>query len=86
MLYAAKPNPNIRAVLDAIGIESGAWIETNEFETILQFVTRTSVRDVNSAEQAAVYVFDRWQADYLMRFFDTQGHIVADLEWIDLDL
>ncbi len=86
MFYAAKPNSNVRSVLDAIGIEHNAWIETNEYETVLQFVTRTSIRDVRSAEHANVYVFDRWQADYIMSFLSTQHHINADVEWVDLAL
>ncbi len=86
MFYAAKPNPNIRSVLDAIGIEHDAWIETTEYETVLQFVTRTSIRDVTSAEHATVYVFDRWQAAYIISFLSTQDHIDVDVEWVDLDL
>ncbi|WP_066592576.1 hypothetical protein [Sphingomonas pruni] len=86
MIYAAKPNPNMRSVLGAIGVSEEAWIETNEFEAVLQFVTRTSIRDVNSAAHATVYVFDHHQADYLMRFFHTQEHIDADVKWVDLGL
>jgi hypothetical protein len=86
MIYAAKPNPNVRSVLDAIGVENDAWIETNELETVLQFVTRTSIRNVNSAEHATVYVFDARQADYLLRFFNTQDHVDTDIAHVDLGL
>lgn len=86
IIYAAKPNPNIRSVLDAIGVSHADWVQTTEFETVLQFVTRTSIRDVGSAAHATVYVFDRWQAQYLMTFFTSQAHIDADIEWIDLGL
>lgn len=86
MIYAAKPNPNVRSVLDAIGVSHADWVQTAEFETVLQFVTRTSIRDVGSAAHATVYVFDRWQAQYLMTFFASQAHIDADIEWIDLGL
>lgn len=86
MIYAAKPNPNMRSILQAIGVGDEHWIETNEFETVLQFVTRTSIRDVGSSADATVYVFDRYQAEYLMRFFRTQIHIDADIQWVDLGL
>lgn len=86
MIYAAKPNPNIRSVLDAIGVSHADWMQTVEFETVLQFVTRTSIRDVSNAAHATVYVFDRWQADYLMAFFGSQDHIDADVEHVYLGL
>lgn len=86
MLYAAKPSPNVRAILEALGVEGEEWIATNEWETILQFVTRTSIRDVTSAEAAVVYVYDKAQAEYLLRFFDTQTHIQAEAEFVDLGL
>ena len=86
MIYAAKPNPSIRAILSAIGVDHHAWVESTEYETVLQFVTRTSIREASSGEHATVFVFDRWQAEYLMAYFRTQDHINAESKWIDLGL
>jgi hypothetical protein len=86
MIYAAKPNQNVRAVLRAFGIDPACWVSTNEYETVLQFVTRTSLRDVASAAPVTIYVYDRDQADYLMEFLDRQPHVTAECEFIDLNL
>lgn len=86
MIYAVKPSENVRSVIRAIGVTEDEWISTNERETILQLVTRCSIRDVASAEPATVYVFDKDQADYLMAFFAKQAHIDATIEFVDLAL
>lgn len=86
MIYAAKPSQHVREVLACLGMSDEEWTISNEQEVILQFVTRTSIRDVASEKHAVVYVFDRTQADYLMEFFETQPHIEADCERIDLNL
>ena len=86
MIYAAKPSNDLSEVILAVGISDDDWIETNELETILQFVTRTSIRDPESKEAVRLYVFDEDQAHYLMRFFSKQPHVCATVDWIDLDL
>lgn len=86
MMYATKPSPSVGSVLDALGVEQQDWIESEEYETILQFVTRTSVRDVSSREHVYIYVFDRDQAKYLMRFFEAQPHIYPECRHVDLGL
>ena len=84
--FAAKPNPNVRAVLAAIGLTQDDWIISHEHETILQFVTRTSLRDVESDHDVIVDVYAKDQAQYLKSFFDAQPHISATLQFLDLDL
>ncbi len=86
MIYAAKPNQEVRGILRALDVDPIFWTQTAEFETILQFVTRTSIRDVASEATARVYVYSRDQAEYLKRFFDLQSHIDSDVAFIDLDL
>lgn len=86
MIYAAKPSKNVKSVLRAVSVTEDEWISTNEREAILQFVTRTSIRDVASADRATVYVFDKDQADYLMAFFAQQPHMRAASEFVDLGL
>ncbi len=86
MIYAAKPNQQVRGILRALDVDPIFWTQTAEFETILQFVTRTSIRDVASEATATVYVYSRDQAEYLKRFFDGQPHMLCDIAFIDLDL
>jgi hypothetical protein len=86
MIYASKPSKAHKAVLEALGCTEQDWIETNEYETVLQFLTRTSVRDITTGGTTNLYVLSRDQADYLMAFFDAQPHISAHLHHIDLVL
>jgi hypothetical protein len=86
MIYAAKPNQNVRSVLRLLGVDPAFWTQTAEYETILQFLTRTSIRNVASGVTAAIYVYSLDQAEYLKRFFDSQPHITSEIEFIDLDL
>jgi hypothetical protein len=86
MIYAAKANPNVRSIIKAIGVTEADWVASNEHETILQFVTRTSLRDITSSRPVLIDVYAEDQADYLKEFFDTQPHISTALEFVDLDL
>ena len=86
IFFAAKPNPNVRSILSAVGVKDDDWIASNEHETILQFVTRTSIRDVASNAAVVIDVFSEDQATYLKSFFDDQPHISATVEYVDLDL
>lgn len=56
MIYSARPSDNVRAVLGSVGVTPEEWTATTEWETILQFVTRTSIRDVASGAETTVYV------------------------------
>lgn len=86
MIYSARPSDNVRAVLGTVGVTPEEWMATTEWEAILQFVTRTSIRDVASADEATVYVFDRQQADFLLSYFASQPHMVARGKYVDLAL
>ncbi len=84
MIYAAKPCENLRALLRLFKINPPLWTRSVEFETILQFATRTSVRDPDSTAPVSLWVFDREQALYLKEYFDTQPHIVASMVHVPL--
>lgn len=75
IIYAAKPSQNLRSLLGLFRIDTRLWTESVEHETVLQFVTRTSIRDPQSTEPVSLYVFDRAQADYLRNYFDAQPHL-----------
>lgn len=86
IFYAAKPSREIEQAIRGLGSNADQWVATNEYETILQFLTRTSVRDVSSTADVTLHVFNRDQARYLKAFFDAQPHITCTLEKVDLDL
>ena len=86
MIYSARPSDNVRAVLGSVGVTPEEWTATTEWEAILQFVTRTSIRDVASGAEATVYVFDRQQADFLLSYFASQPHMIARGKYVDLGL
>lgn len=86
MIYAAKPSSNLRSLLIACDIDPALWTRSVEHETILQFVTRTSVRDPNSTAPVHLYVFDRTQAEYLLEYFATLSHVSATMAHIPLEV
>lgn len=86
MIYAAKPSPNLRSLLKACGMDPALWTRSVEHETILQFVTRTSVRDPDSTAPVHLYVFDRAQAEYLLEYFAALSHVSANISYVALDV
>jgi hypothetical protein len=86
IIYSAKPCPNLIGLLKVFGIEPEEWTRSIEHEAILQFVTRTSVRDPNNATTVRLWVFDSGQAQYLKDYFDGLAHVTATILCADLDL
>lgn len=84
MIYAAKPCRNLLSLLKLLGISPHLWTQSIEFETILQFATRTSVRDPDSTMPVSLWVFDREQALHLEKYFAAQPHITASLVHVPL--
>ncbi|MEQ1538699.1 MAG: hypothetical protein ABL928_07220 [Sphingorhabdus sp.] len=82
IIYAAKPCANLRSLLNACDIEPESWTESVECETILQFVTRTSVRDPYSTASVSLWVFDRWQAEYLYEYFEQLPYTEPSLQCV----
>lgn len=78
-IYSAKPSANLRSLLSALGIDTETWTRSVEFETILQFMTRTSVRSPTNSTPVELWVFDREQAGYLKDYFDTLPHTTATM-------
>lgn len=60
-IYSAKPAPNLINLLNALDIPADDWTRSVEHETILQFMTRTSLRDANNCSPVHLWVFDRAQ-------------------------
>jgi hypothetical protein len=86
MIFSAKPSANMRSLLSALGIENEAWTRSVEFETILQFMTRTSVRDPVNSTPVELWVFDREQAAYLRDYFNDLGHVAVKMCRASLEL
>ncbi len=85
-IYCAKPSAETRAVMNLLGVEADVWTHSNEFEPILQFMARTSVRDPQSTETVTLTVYDRDQADYLGRYFRDQPHCDVEVERVELPM
>lgn len=86
MIYTAKPDNMYRMVIEALGTTSAKWIASNEYETILQFVSRICLRDANSSKSSLIFVYDRNQAYYLKNYFENQSHINVQCDFIPINL
>ena len=84
IIYAAKPCQNLLSLLKVLGISPQVWTRSVEFEAVLQFATRTSVRDPKSTMPVSLWVFDREQALYLKEYFDAQPHITTSMIQVPL--
>lgn len=84
IIYAAKPCANLRSLLELLGIDSDHWTRSVEFEAVLQFVTRTSIRNPNSTAPVSLWVFDRGQAMYLKEYFDALPHVTTSVQRVPL--
>jgi hypothetical protein len=85
-IYTVKPDADQRRVYELLGVDPAYYTETNERETILQFMCRTSVRDPQNTSDVDLFVYDKAQADYLLRYFerDARGYAVASTVLHDL--
>lgn len=84
MIYAAKPAPNLQNLLNTLGIETDAWTRSTECETILQFATRTSVRDPLNTQPIHLYVFDKDQAAYVADYFAELPYTETDVSKVEV--
>lgn len=82
-IYSAKPSPNLISLLKLLGVKPDAWTRSVEHETILQFVTRTSIRDAGNSSPVQLWVFDRAQALYLKEYFDGLDYVTATMTLVE---
>jgi hypothetical protein len=83
-IYTSKPHEHERRILAALGVDPQAVIESREFDTIYQFIARTSVRDAASDRPVTAFVYDRVQAEALAKAFASRSGLEVELELIDL--
>lgn len=79
-IYCAKPSAETRAVMSLLGVDAEIWTHSQEFEPILQFMCRTSVRDPLSTDTVTLTVYDKDQASYLAKYFGDQPYCDVELE------
>lgn len=85
-IYSAKPSEETRAVMEFMNVPATAWTHSHEFEAILQFACRTSIRDPQSDKAVTLTVYDKEQADYLATYFRAQPHCVVEVAHVDLGI
>lgn len=85
-IYSAKPSSNMRSFLSSLSIDAQAWTSSVEYEVILQFMTRTSVRATDDDRPVDLWVFDRDQAKYLKDYFDGLPHTQATMECVSTSI
>ncbi|MES3048098.1 hypothetical protein [Sphingomonas faeni] len=85
-IYCAKPSAETRAVMTLLGVEPEVWTHSQEFEPILQFVCRTSIREPQSTETVTFAVYDKDQASYLASYFADQPYCDVEVEHISLSI
>jgi hypothetical protein len=82
MIYSAKPSPHLVALLKMLNVPIELWAASVEHETILQFMSRTSVRDKDNSSPVHLWVFDRDQALYLKEHFDSLDYVSATMQLV----
>lgn len=85
IIFAGNPSTQIEGLLAFLGIDKKSWQASVEHETILQFVTRTSIRDAHSSADVTFTVFDRDDADYVANYLRGLGHDVSVI-YVDLGI
>jgi hypothetical protein len=85
-IYTVKPSPKVEGLLKTHSVTADDWTQTNEHEVLLQFITRTSLRDPASAETVDLYVYDREQAAYIAERIGCLPHVDLHESKIDLGL
>lgn len=83
IIYSAKASSAQASLLKVLQIEREAWEQSIEHETILQFVTRTSIRDADNCSPVHLWVFDRAQALYLKDYFDGLDYVTASVALVE---
>lgn len=84
MIYTSKPDASDRMVMGLIGVEPESVIETREYEVLVQFACRTSIRDAASTDTVDLYVYDEVQAKHLAAYFASTGYCIPSLQLHDL--
>lgn len=85
-LYTVKADNPLRTIYHVLGVDPHQHTVSSEYEVILQFMCRTSIRNPDDGRDVHLTVYDRAQAAYLLDYFDRdpRGYVSASLELHDL--
>lgn len=83
IIYSAKACPNLVSLLKVLNIDRSAWERSVEHEAILQFATRTSVREAGNSSPVHIWVFDIEQALYLKEYFEGLPYVTATMAHVE---
>jgi hypothetical protein len=72
----------ISVVRQVCGMTAQELVDWREYNSLYQFVMRSALRDFDSAEPVAIYVFSRAQAEYLQRRL---GGVIHKVEGVVVD-
>ena len=87
IIYSAKPSAQEQRMIDLFEIDVDEVIRARELETIIQFVTRTSIREPDDARTCEFDVYDAGQAADLKAYLDGLDiGLVVTLAYIDLGI
>ena len=86
ILYAAKPSPHERLILDQLGVSADDVIRAREHEDVIQIAMRTSLRDPASAASVTINVYDAVQADVLARYLRSHYPFSVTVESVDVGI
>ena len=83
MIYSAKPSTHLISLLKMLQVPVEKWAQSVEHEAVLQFMSRTSVRNRGNTSPVHMWVYDRDQALYLKEHFDGLRHVTATMQWVE---
>lgn len=87
IIYKSKPSTDEEAVLNKFNITKQELIRAREIETIIQFVTRTSIREADDSRTCEFDVYDIDQAEALKAYLDSLGiGLAVSIRHIDLSI
>jgi hypothetical protein len=87
IIFSAKPDKQEQKIIGEFGIGIDEIIKARELETIIQFVTRTSIRTPHDTRTCEFDVYDETQATDLKSYLDGLGiGLDVQLEHINLGI
>ena len=86
MAYSAKPSNDEIGVLKHFGIDFAQVQRSREYEDIIQFALRTSLRDAKSSEPVVINLYDVGQAEFLAAFLRRNYGFDAEMSYVDIGI
>ena len=84
--YSAKPSYHEAEILKSFGVDFTSVRRSREYEDIVQFALRTSLRDSESTRDVVINVYDRGQAEFLCDFLQRNYRFDARVNYVEIGL